>query len=110
MPIRRGSPFKVALVAYYDNDMIQWLLKADWRIAFLDKNGLVIVNKSIIPSLSKEALAQDVSTNRFKDVDNPSILRTLFNFYVHLSPAFGEDPPVISNKCEHPLRKQANGY
>ena len=82
-------PFKVALVAYYQTEMIQWLLKADWRIAFLDKNGLVIVNKSIIPLLSKEALAQDVSTNRFKDVDNPAILRTLFNFYVHLSPAFG---------------------
>ncbi|MBF0559539.1 MAG: hypothetical protein HQL08_12265 [Nitrospirae bacterium] len=82
-------PFQVALVAYHESQIIEWLLKADWRIAFLDRNGLVIVNKSTISKLSKEALAEDVSTNRFKDISNPSILRTLFNFYVHLSPAFG---------------------
>ncbi len=84
-------PFNVALVAYHENQMIEWLLKADWRIAFLDKNALVIVNKSIIPKLSKDALAEDVSTNRFRDVDNPNILKTLFNFYVTLAPSFGRE-------------------
>ena len=42
-------PFKVAIVAYHETQIIEWLLKADWRIAFLDKNALVIVNKSVIP-------------------------------------------------------------
>ncbi|MGD0283074.1 MAG: hypothetical protein ABSB95_12015 [Dissulfurispiraceae bacterium] len=84
-------PFEVALVAYYDTQMIQWLLKADWRIAFIGENALVIVKQSIIPSLSREALAQDVSTNRFRDLNNPGILRTLFNFYTHLGPTFGRE-------------------
>jgi len=84
-------PFKVALVAYHESQIIEWLLKADWRIAFIDKNALVIVHKSIIPKLSKEALAQDVSINRFTKVDNPAILKTLFNFYVNLNPSFGKD-------------------
>ena len=84
-------PFKVALVAYHESQFIGWLLKADWRIVFLDKNALVIIHKSIIPKLPKEALAEDVSTRRFADVDNPAILRTLFNFYVHLGPQFGRE-------------------
>jgi hypothetical protein len=84
-------PFKVALVAYHEGQFIEWLLKADWRIAFLDKNALVIIHKSIIPKLQKEALAEDVSIRRFADVDNPAILRTLFNFYLHLSPQFGRE-------------------
>jgi len=84
-------PFSAALVAYHETQMIDWLLKADWRIAFIGENALVIVNKAIVPSLSKEALSQDVSTSRFKDVDNPTILKTLFNFYVHLGPSFGAD-------------------
>ncbi|MBI4690335.1 MAG: hypothetical protein HY754_08735 [Nitrospirae bacterium] len=84
-------PFKVALVAYHEGEVIEWLLKADWRIAFLDKNALVIIHKSIIPELSKEALAEDVSINRFAKVDNPAILKTLFNFYVNLDPSFGRE-------------------
>ncbi len=84
-------PFKVAIVAYHETQIIEWLLKADWRIAFLDKNALVIVNKSVIPELSKAALEEDVSTNRFLNVDNPNILRTLFNFYVNLGPSFGRE-------------------
>jgi hypothetical protein len=84
-------PFKVALVAYHETQVIDWLLKADWRIAFLDRNALVIIHKSIIPKLTKEALAEDVSTNRFIRVDNPSILKTLFNFYVNINPSFGRE-------------------
>jgi hypothetical protein len=84
-------PFKVALVAYHEGEFIEWLLKADWRIAFLDRNALVIVHKSIIPKLTKEALAEDVSINRFVHVDNPAILKTLFNFYVNLNPSFGRE-------------------
>lgn len=84
-------PFEVALVAYHESGFIEWLLKADWRIAFLDKNALVIVNKSIIKDLNKDALAEDVSIGRFADVDNPAILKTLLNFYVHLNPQFGEE-------------------
>ncbi len=66
-------------------------MKAVWRIAFLDRNALVLVHKSTIPKLSKEALAEDVSTNRFLSVDNPSVLKTLFNFYVHLNPSFARE-------------------
>jgi hypothetical protein len=84
-------PFSAVLVAYHETQIIEWLLKSDWRIAFIGENALVIVNKSIVPLLSKEALSQDVSTNRFKDVDNPSILKTLFNFYLQLGPSFGGD-------------------
>lgn len=84
-------PFKVALVAYHETQFIEWLLKADWRIAFLDKNALIIVNKSVIPELSKAALAEDVSTRRFVNIDNPTILKTLFNFYVNLGPSFGRE-------------------
>lgn len=84
-------PFKVALVAYHETGFVEWLLKADWRIAFLDKNALVIVHKSIIKDLNKEALAEDVSIGRFADVDNPATLKTLFSFYVHLGPQFGSE-------------------
>jgi hypothetical protein len=87
-------PFKVALVAYHEGRIIEWLLKADWRLAFLDRNGLVIVHKSMIPQLSKDALAEDVSVKRFINVTNPSILRTLFNFYVNL----GEAGPVFGRE------------
>jgi hypothetical protein len=88
---RKRFPFKAAIVAYHERGFIEWLLKADWRIAFLDKNALVIMHKSIIPNLPKEALAEDVSVGRFAGVGNPAILRTLFNFYVHLGPQFGRE-------------------
>jgi hypothetical protein len=84
-------PFKAAIVGYHEWQFLAWLLKADWRIAFLDKNALVIVHKSIIPKFPKEALAEDVSVKRFANVDNPAMLRTLFNFYVHLGPQFGRE-------------------
>ena len=49
------------------------------------------VGNSVGVVLPKEALAEDVSTRRFADVDNPAIFRTLFNFYVHLGPQFGRE-------------------
>jgi len=87
----RRFPFKVALVAYYDARMIEWLLKADWRVAFFDENGIVFVHKSIVPQLSRAAFTEDMTTGRFSNVDNPSVLSTLFKFYVQLSPEFGRE-------------------
>lgn len=84
-------PFKVALVAFSESRVVEWLLKADWRIVFLDKNALVLIHKSIIKDLDKEALNEDVSVGRYAEVDNPATLKTLFNFYVHISPQFGRE-------------------
>lgn len=91
-------PFKVVLVAYSESKALEWFLKADWRIVFLDKNALVLVHKSIIKDLSKEALSEDVSVGRYAEVDNPAMLKTLFNFYVHLSPQFGREILEIYKK------------
>lgn len=84
-------PFKMALAGFHETQMINWLMKADWRVAYLDKNAVVMVDKSLVKDLSKEALAEDVSIGRYRNVSNPDILRTLFNFYVHLSPEFGKE-------------------
>lgn len=84
-------PFKMVLAGFHETQLINWLLKADWRVAYLDKNAVVMVDKSLIKDLSKDALAEDVSIGRYRNVSNPDILRTLFNFYVHLSPELGKE-------------------
>lgn len=103
-------PFKAALIAYHETEFINWLLKADWRIAFLDKNAVVVVHKSIIPKLTKEALAEDVSIRRFANVSHPGILRTLFNFYVHLNPSFGREILDVFQRNVSTLYRNRDAY
>ncbi len=82
-------PFKIAFVAYHEIRFIQWVLSADWRIAYIGRNALIILDRSIIPSIPQEALSQDVSPGRFLTLSNPNILKTLFSFYSVVGPQYG---------------------
>ena len=85
-------PFKIALVGMWRSDVIFWLMKSpDLKLIFFDKCAAVIINKSLIPSLPPEALATEVGTNRFVNLDNPAILNNLFSFYLPVGPVFARD-------------------
>lgn len=85
-------PFKALLIHMRYSYLIYAFLKAgngDWRLLYFDKNAALIIHKSLIPSLSPDALAEDVNPTRFKDITNPSILENLFNFYIDIGPQYG---------------------
>lgn len=85
-------PFRICLLSMRENNLIFFLLgTGDWRILFFDKAAIILVHKSVLPSLSKEALAVDMGTGRFRDIGNPLILRHLFNFYMQLGPAYAKE-------------------
>jgi len=85
-------PFKLCILSIHEKNLIFFLLgTGDWRILFFDKVAVILIHQSAIASLSKEALAVDMSTRRFRDVDNPLILRELFNFYMQLGPVYAKE-------------------
>ena len=85
-------PFKICLLNMRETDLIFFLLRTgDWRILFFDKVAIILVHHSIVPSLSKEALSVDMNTRRFRDVENPVVLRQLFDFYIQLGPAYAKE-------------------
>ena len=85
-------PFKTALIGMWRSDLIFWLMKSpEWRLAYFDKCAAVIINTSLIPTLPPEALATEVGTNRFLDIDNPTILNNLFSFYLAVGPIYATD-------------------
>lgn len=85
-------PFKAALIHMREPNLIFWFLDSpDWKLVYFDKAAVVIIHKSLIPTLSLEALATDVSTDRYKDLTNPLILSRLFDFYIHVGPNYGRE-------------------
>lgn len=83
-------PFKAALIHMRDSHVIFSMASTgDWRLLYFDKVAVLMVHKSLIPTLSAEALSTDLAPQRFKDVNNPTTLRDLFNFYNAVGPQFG---------------------
>ena len=84
--------FKSALIHMREPYIIFWFLSSpEWRLVYFDKAAAVIIHKSVIPTLSPEALATDVSTNRFRDLVNPLILSRLFDFYIQVGPSYARE-------------------
>ena len=85
--------FRVALIHIRSRNVIFWLLSnPQWRLAFFDKNAAVLIHSSVVPEMSKQALDQDVSTNRYLELRNPEQMLNLFNFYVNIV-------PYLDRKC-----------
>jgi hypothetical protein len=92
-------PFKTALLHMREAPLIFFMVNTgEWRLAYMDKAAVVLINKSLIPTLGKEALSTDMSPSRFRDVDSPPILQNLFNFYVGIGPQFGRQIREIYKK------------
>ncbi|HXW69320.1 MAG TPA: hypothetical protein VEJ88_06895 [Dissulfurispiraceae bacterium] len=92
-------PFKIAIIHMREIPLIFLFLSSpDWRLLYFDKTAVVIVNKSVVPLLSKEALSTDIGTHRFRDVDNPLVLSNLFNFYLQVGPQYAEEIKDIFEK------------
>jgi hypothetical protein len=85
-------PFKIALLHMRERNLIFLFLSLpEWRLLYFDKTAVVIIHKSVIPSLSQETLSTDMGTQRFRDVTNPMILDNLFNFYINAGPAYARE-------------------
>ncbi len=83
-------PFKVMVLHMREAAMAFALLQGgDWKLVYLDICSVVLIHKSLVPTLSPETLATDVSPRRFRDVDSPDALTILFNFYINAGPQFG---------------------
>jgi len=85
-------PIKTAIIHVAYGNYITWFLNhKDWRLAFFDKTAAVIIHKSKIPELSKEALDTDLSTGRFINLSNPTQLINLFEFYIYIGAIYGQE-------------------
>ncbi len=85
-------PFKIAIIHMRETGLIFLFLSSpDWKLLYFDSTAVVIVNKSIVPMLSKEALSTDMGTHRFRDVDSALALTNLFNFYLQVGPQYAQE-------------------
>jgi len=85
-------PFKIVLLHMRERDLIFLFLRSpEWKLLYFYKTAVVIVHKSVIPSLSQKALSTDMGTQRFRDVTNPMILDNLFNFYISVGPVYARE-------------------
>jgi len=79
-------PFKTAIIDMKETALINFLITSPgWRLIYFDKSAVVIVEESVIPMLSPEALSVDMSTSKFSDVNNPDVLERVFNFYLNIN-------------------------
>ena len=92
-------PFKIAIIHMREAPMILLFLRSpDWKLVYFDKTAVVIVHKSVIPMLSREALSTDIGTHRFRDVDSALVLSNLFNFYLQIGPQYAQEIKNIFEK------------
>ena len=91
-------PVKVALLHMRELAMITWFLQNDWRLLYFHNAAVVLIDKSLIPYLSPEALGTDLGTHRFVDLKNPGILVNLFYFYTVIHPNYGREIRAIYEK------------
>lgn len=84
--------FKTAIIHMRDRNVIfTFLTLPDWRIIYFNNTAAVLINTSVIPTLSQEALSTDMGTHRFRNIDNPIVLENLFNFYLQLGPVYAQE-------------------
>lgn len=92
-------PFKIALIHYGYIKQIEWLMSSpDWKLLYFDRVAAVIIHKSVIPLLSKKALAAEAGTGRFLDVKQANTLIHLFDFYLQVGPQYARDIIEIYRK------------
>jgi hypothetical protein len=83
--------YKAALIHMRERYIIAWFLSSpDWRLVYFDKVAVVLMHKSLIKTLTPEALSTDADPSRFRNVSNPASLLNLFNFYLML----GSNPNI----------------
>ena len=84
-------PFKVALIHLRSVPLIFSFLtynRDEWRMLYFERNAVILIHKSYLPYLSREALDVSMNPSRFQDLSNPEVLFTLFNFYFKLGPQY----------------------
>jgi len=85
-------PFKAAIIAMRDSGTIVALLKTgEWNLLYFDAIAAVLIHRSLVPTLSPDALATDVGTKRFENIKNPLTLQRLFAFYLQIGPQYGQE-------------------
>lgn len=85
-------PFKIAIIHYAYFGTIQWFLSSpDWKLLYFDRVAALIIHKSVVPTLTQQALSSEAGTVRFLDVKQANILLNLFNFYIYVGPKFAQD-------------------
>jgi len=70
---REKYPFKIAVLHYRQIVLIYDFLRAggDWRLLYFEQNAAILIHKSLLPSISPEMGAVDLSPLRFRNVTNP---------------------------------------
>jgi hypothetical protein len=90
----RKYPFRVALIRLAHMPAIMGFVTntgGEWRILFFDRNAVILVHKSLLPTLDKD-LSRSINLDplNFREVKNPATLFLLFNIYVNSSSGYGE--------------------
>lgn len=85
---REKYPFKIAILHYRQLVLIYDFLSAggDWRLLYFGQNAAILMHKSLLPTMSPEMGAVDLSPMRFRKVANPQVLLNIFHFYLNLNP------------------------
>jgi len=85
---REKYPFKIAVLHYRQIVLIYDFLRAggDWRLLYFEQNAAILIHKSLLPSISPEMGAVDLSPLRFRNVTNPQVLLNIFLFYLNVNP------------------------
>ncbi len=85
-------PCKSALVHVGYPNVILWFAQhPDWCPVYFDKTAVVLMHRSGLSELSKEALETDLSTGRFRTLKNPAHIMTLFNFYSQIGVVYARE-------------------
>jgi hypothetical protein len=78
--------FNTALIHMRSLQLIEWLVNSpEWSLVYFDKVAAVLMHRSVLHTLSPEARSLNVGPQRFRELDNPRILESLFNFYQNFS-------------------------
>ena len=76
-------PFKTAFILLREEYIINWFLSSpDWKLVYFDQVAAVIVRKSEWDHMDSAVKNIDLGPSRFKDIDNPVILKRLFDLYL----------------------------
>jgi len=86
-------PFKVAFLHMSQTPLIWALLTSEgghWRLCYFGRNAVILIHDSIREKLPPELVKTNVSPLRFKNEDNPDVLKNLFLFYIKIGPIYGK--------------------
>lgn len=78
-------PAQVALIHRRYPEQIQWFANAPgWTMVYFDKVAVVMIQRDLIPELSREAREEAMrGPGNYEDVSNPIVLEYLFNIYLN---------------------------